>query len=228
MSIQIIILCVIIIILLYILYYFFIKSSTITIGTQLNLNNSNPPILRTSLTNFTSLNSSYGVWVYVNSWNNTIDKPLFNFVNTLNNNNLCLRLEKFTPTLYCDILDKQNITNKIHVTNVFPIQKWVSIIISIDGSIVDIYINGKLVISKQINNVINFDNNNQITFGNGLDIMLSNFKKFNTPMDPSIAISYYNSGNGNSLSLSSLFSVATYELQLSVLKDNVQQAQITV
>jgi hypothetical protein len=235
MNITSIILIVIIIILVYFLYVYFIKGSTTTISSQLNLNNSNPPIMGSSITNFTNLNTAYGVWIYVNSWNSTLQKPIYNIQNTTipssqypsTLNNVSLRLDQYSPTLYCDILDTKNNINTIQITNVFPIQKWVYVIISIDGSIVDIYIDGKLVISQQITNTINFSNNNQISFGNGLDIILANFQKYNGPMDPSTAIANYNAGNGtSSFSLSSLFN--TYHVQLSVLKNNVQQAQITI
>lgn len=235
MNITAIILIVIIIILVYFLYVYFIKGSTTTISSQLNLNNSNPPIMGSSITNFTNLNTAYGVWIYVNSWNSILQKPIYNIQNSTTTtgnypnklNNLSLRLDTLTPTLYCDILDTNDNINTIQITNVFPIQKWVYVIISIDGSIVDIYIDGKLVISQQIKNTIKFSDNNQITFGSGLDIILANFQKYNGPMDPSTAIANYNAGNGSSsFSLMSLFN--TYQVQLSVLKNNVQQAQITI
>jgi uncharacterized protein YneF (UPF0154 family) len=235
MNIIAIILIVIIIFLVYILYAYFIASSTTTISRQLNLNNSNPPIMGSSITDFTNLNTAYGVWIYVNSWNNTQQKPIYNIQNSATTaktypselNNISLRLDQFSPTLYCDILDTTKKINTIQITNVFPIQKWVYVIISVDGSVVDIYIDGKLVISKQITNAIQSSNNNQITFGSGLDIILENFQKFNIPMDPSTAINNYNTGNGKS-SFASMFNFNRYQVQLSVLKNNVQQAQITI
>lgn len=144
-------LVIVIFVLLFILYkYFSVNASNLTKYADLNI--TNPTI--SNIQNATSTNYAYGVWVYVNSFNNSSGKYKVIFHR---DQNIVLYLDKTSPTLYCDIyLDNNNWyskntgATKITITNNFPVQKWTYVTLSVDGTFLDAYLDGKLVVSKKV------------------------------------------------------------------------------
>jgi hypothetical protein len=162
------------------------------------------------------------VWLYVNSWNNSSTKTIFG-----RTNNIRLYLEQNTPTLKCDITTTSNQNETIIITDNYPLQKWVYIIVSVDGRIVDCYINGKLVKSQKLSNDTTQPGDavaSPIVMGN-FDATLANLTRTITPMDPQTAWNNYNKGNGMSGS-GGLFSMASYGANLSLIKDSIQFSNI--
>ena len=94
------------------------------------------------------------------------------------------------------------VSNKEHtIMQNFPIQKWVHVILSIDGNVIDMYIDGKLIRSEKLTTpptAPNKDNTN-IIFAQPTStsvIHIANFERNPTSMDPSLAWSIYLAGNG--------------------------------
>ena len=86
-----IILAIVVILLFYILYRFFMLKSTELTSTA-SLLEQNPKI---SIENKpTSTRYSYGIWIYVNSWDSSIDKTIFE-----RTNNIKLYFSKAAPVL---------------------------------------------------------------------------------------------------------------------------------
>ena len=129
MDYTVIVLGIIIVFLVYYLYVNYIGAVK-TMAKSADLNSVQPTI--TNIDKPANLNYSYGVWVYVNSWNNSSTKTIFG-----RTNNIRLYLEKNTPTLKCDITTTSNQNETIIITDNYPLQKWVYIIVSVDGRIVD-------------------------------------------------------------------------------------------
>ncbi len=103
----------------------------------------------------------------------------------------------------------------------FPLQKWVYVILSIDDSVADTYIDGKMVRSETfITKPKLTDSTSTIVFETATSavIYLTKFTRTPTPMDPSLAWSSYMAGNGGS-SFSSLF--ASYGANFTLTKDNL-------
>ena len=90
-----IILGVIIILLVYFLYINYWKQNVLF--EKINLNNSVPNITYASLSNPGSTRYSYGLWVYVNSWN-TSQKNIIS-----RGNDFSLYLDQTSPILWCKI-----------------------------------------------------------------------------------------------------------------------------
>ena len=205
------------IIIVFLLYYIYIwMNSTATIKTSASLNESNPAI--TSLKDPSSLNYSYGIWLYVNTWDNSIKKNIISRAN-----NFTLYLDQSTPTLYCDITLTDSTTQKITVTNNFPLQKWVYIIFSADSQIVDFYLNGKLVISQKLTKMPKVPSNataSPIVLGaaKNWDARVANLIRTTRPMSPEEVMNNYISGF-NSVSGGSLFRMNSYNANLKVLKN---------
>ena len=149
MNSLIIILGIVIIFFIYLLFQYLTNTAT-TIKPSADLTQSIPTITGKSLTSATNVSYGYGIWVYVQNWDNNEQKTIF-----YRPNNIELYLDKRKPTLYCDITlnnstDVKPSKKTIEITNSFPLQKWVYIIVSVDNQFVDCYLDGKLVKSQQI------------------------------------------------------------------------------
>lgn len=179
-------------------------------SAQVNLNVKTPPapILATTLTNPNSTRYSYGIWVYVNSWNTTIYKTIFSRYT-----DIVLYLDKTASVLKCivspsitlsstttsrtdEVIDLNNPTyagletNSIFITNNFPLQKWVYISIVIDNQIIDMYLDGKMVKSLNINQVAP-DATSNIYYGYNFDAVVNGFQRWSMSLDPQSVYNYY-------------------------------------
>jgi hypothetical protein len=226
MNYTIIILGIIIVFLVYYLYVNYISASK-TILKSVDLNSVNPDI--TLVDKAENVSYGYGAWLYINSWDQNKSKEVFS-----RSNNISLYLDKSSSILKCDIsLNSTGNTNQtIVITENFPLQKWVYIIISVDGgtgngTIVDCYINGKLVKSSKLATDAKAPGSAteapiKIGGGSSWDAVLAKFTRFTTPVDPQTAWDNYLTGNGSS----GLFSLGNFSANLAVLKDNVQYSNV--
>jgi hypothetical protein len=226
----IIILGIIILILVYILYNYLTNTST-KLQSAANLNNSIPAI---TIKNPTATRYAYGIWIYVNTWTPSSNHVLFD-----RPGNLKLYLDLNTPTLYLDMSMNDNSTKKMTITDNFPLQKWVYIIVSVDNQFVDAYLNGKLIQSMRFySSKQNQDGSTTISVplappdspasiyvGNSL---IQPFKGWNAnvtefyqwssgPMDPQTAWKNYLKGNGTSMLGNYL---GNYNANLQIIKNN--------
>jgi hypothetical protein len=212
-----IVLAIIVIILIYVLYRYFTKPTALS-AKMIRLNVANPPIPGTSIPNPTSTRYSYGVWTYINTW--TPNQKMLISRGDGPNAEFSLYLDPSQPILYCVVGGQSS----IFVTDNFPIQKWVYIVISVDNQFVDCYLDGKLVKSQKLTTQPSTNSSTlPITFGQGSDIYVSNVTRWTQPMDPTTAWSNYMDGNGGSNNV-----LSSYNLDLTLLKDNVQKSKYTL
>ena len=237
-----IILAIVVILLFYILYRFFMLKSTELTSTA-SLLDSNPAI---SIENKpTSTRYSYGIWIYVNSWDSSIKKTIFE-----KTNNIKLYFADTAPVLKCDITmdDGQKIasgasapTTTLEITDNFPLQKWVHIVTSVDNQYLDAYLDGKLVKSGRlyneavvVNNVTTSpestpktpgDDNMIVGGGTTYDAYIAKFNHWALPLDPQTVWSTYSEGNGQS-GMNNY--ISSYGIDLSILKDNVEQSKYSL
>lgn len=238
-----IILAIIVILLFYILYRFFMLKST-ELSSTANLLDSNPsiPIVNKP----TSTRYSYGIWIYVNSWNSSIQKTIFE-----RTNNIKLYFADTAPVLKCNItMDNGKTlpagesapTTTLEITDNFPIQKWVHILISVDNQYLDAYLDGKLIKSGRLySEAVPAENNTPaspestpktpadeaMTIGGGTsyDAYIAKFNHWSLPLDPQTVWSIYNEGNGQS-GMNNY--ISSYGIDLSILKDNVEQSKYSI
>jgi len=206
---------IVVVLLLWYLYTYYLSATSLSNG-QVNLNNGTVTVSAKNLANPGSANFSYGVWVYVNSWNNQVTKTI------ISRGDFNITLDASKPTLKCQLptAGKDTVT----ITNSFPIQKWVYIVVSVDGTTMDAYLDGKLVLSKQLTGPIVSNTTTDLLLGdknNNPDIYLTKVNWWPTAMNPQLAWNYYLQGNG-------LPSSSNYNVKLEVLQDNVQQKQFTL
>jgi len=208
---------IVVIVLLWFLYTYYLSAGALSSG-QVDLNKGSTTIEKDKLTNPGSSNFSYGAWVYVNTWSNTAEKMI------ISRGNFNIKLGDSTPVLTCKLPTSGTTPDNFTITNTFPIQKWVYVIISVDGMTMDAYLDGKLVISKQLSSPITGDTVNPLVLGGSTpspDIYLTKVNWWPTAMNPQLAWNNYMQGNG-------LPSSSQYNVKLEVLQDNVQQKQFTL
>lgn len=109
------------------------------------------------------------------------------------------------------------VNNDCVVTN-FPLQKWVSVVISVQDSTTDVYIDGKLVRSCVGNGSLTPVLGANLTLGgvgsNGFSGYLNRVEYFKRSLSPSEAYAIYRRGPGEDM-LST-----NYKVKLNVLRDN--------
>jgi hypothetical protein len=212
-------------------------SGETTLVTNVNLSGGNSDIPSKDLTS--SANRTYGIWIYVNTWDNTKNKMIFG-----REGDVLLYLDANTATLKCKIkpspatttpvkssdIDIANgtatgtIDNIVDITNNFPIQKWVYVTIVLDSAeIADFYLDGKLVKSVQNSN-LNIDPKTSLQFGKGHDTYISKFERITKLLGPSDVWSKYMKNNPGSSMKDSL---GNYNVNLSILKDNVVTSSLS-
>lgn len=236
----IILLIVIILLVLFYVIYKAIYPNTTSLNTVTNLGTGSTSIQITD-GQPKAVNVSYALWIYVNSWNNT-QKVIFS-----RNGDIGLYLDANSPTLYCDIAinhgnasgditynSPNNVigasstssfaSKTIMITNNFPIQKWVFIIISMDGTgFSDAYLDGKLV--KSVKMELRPDlpkEETAIVLGQGhpFDAYLSRFYRYLYTMDPQTAWNLYLYGNGTGMS--------QYNVDIAITKNGVVQNDLKI
>ena len=238
-----IILAIIVILLFYILYRFFMIKST-ELSSTASLMDSNPSIPIENKP--TSTRYSYGIWIYVNSWNSSIQKTIFE-----RKNNIKLYFADTAPVLKCDISmdDGQTLaagasapTTTLEITDNFPIQKWVHIVTSVDNQYLDAYLDGKLIKSGRLySEAVDAENNTPaspestpktpadqaMTIGGGTnyDAYIAKFNHWSLPLDPQTVWSIYKEGNGQG-GMNDY--ISSYGIDLSILKDNVEQSKYSI
>ena len=207
MSILIISLVVVILVILFFIYISFSKQPTVVKNLYLNGPDITPVPSKDIKTPYSAL-YSVGVWIYVNSFT-TVGKPFITYGNSANNGSsqsnpwlFDLRLDNTTPTLYADIAvgtQAANKTESIVISNNFPIQTWVYVVVAVSSNYVDVYMNGKLVMSKKLNipSMSNAATDKPTFTFQKSDIYLSNLYRWDYSLDPQTVWTYYTKGNSS-------------------------------
>ena len=206
------------IILVVIIFYMVFSDwfSTSKLVKQASLKNVIPEIPAKDLVKPTSTRYAYSIWIYVNSWDTTTSKPIFS-----RKADIELALDTTVGKFTCKLgpyVGSNQTPSTITVTNNFPLQKWVFVTVSIDNTIADIYLDGKLVKSVQIVQVMPNDSS-PVIFGSGYDIYIADLKRYTEVQDPQSVWNTYMKGNGGSV-VNKVGS--SYAVNLSILKDDVE------
>lgn len=223
MNVAYIVLGVAVVIVLYLLYLY-IFWGTATLASFLNCTVNSVPIAGSALVNPTSINYTYGIWVYVQSWQTSGGSNAYTSTNSPYMNifyrngptgysTIHVYLSAQSPTLYVDFFDGTKATplqspaasatstaNRILVTQNFPLQKWVCVVASYDSGNCDIYLDGKMVTTAVISNNITAqpDVNSGVTCG-PFGGFIGNFTNWASPINPQSVWNFYLKGNGQSL-----------------------------
>jgi hypothetical protein len=203
-----IILGVLLLIILYVLYTTLLGSNTTVVSSKTYLKGGVPSIAMSTLAKPGSTQYNFQLWIYVNSLTNG-ETTIFQ------KDSINLKLDsQANLKLYMDGLPN----NPLTVTTNFALQRWEHVIVSVANSLLDVYLDGKLIKSIQLDGIPSINPNAQISFGDG-DIYIAGFNRPALAMDPQTAWNTYLSGNGNNVS--SMFS--NYGLNVHLTKDSLTQ-----
>lgn len=222
MNFTFIILGVILVIVLYVLYKSLLAPTSV-VSSQTYLGSKPKPIDLKTITTSPGINCAYALWIYANNLNANGDLifkiPLADNAGV---SNIVLSLSS-NATLSVKVTKSNDEAPTHEITKNFPLQRWEYVVISINQNILDLYLDGKLIKSINLNaNVKVPAKNSQIVFGDG-DIYIAGFKILSDPMDPQTAWNNYLNGSGTTTR-----SLTNYGLSMTFSKNNNPEKTITL
>lgn len=220
MKLLVIILGIIVIVLLYILIKYYSNGySKLATITSLKSNNS---VVSTNVQ--FSTRYALGIWIYVNSWDSTANKVIYDLPGKIK-----LYLDKTRPSLNAELEVQSGLPLTVSITDEFPLQKWVYVTVSVDNNFVDFYLEGKLVKSNKLPGIHSDGVESKMYIGgnpaNLNDIVIARFNEWQNPLSQTEVFNEYMKGNGSSVFYKML---SSYGLNVSVLKDNVTTSSYRV
>lgn len=215
-----------IIVILLLLYVIFkaLTTNYTTLGTMQKWATSTI-ITGSNLPNSFKANTAISIWFYIKKWvsgtkvvefQNASSAAIFQVQFKANTNTIQIfpRSDKSSGD-DCDIAE-------------FPLQKWVNLIISFNGSAMDVYVDGKLVKSCVVNNGSKLSETQKIILGDSSKVddigFITNVKLKASPIAPQEAWDIYSQGFGGS-PWSDLLN--KYKVKLSFIVDNQEQASVS-
>jgi len=232
MSTKFIIMTVIAIILLYALYKI-ITSNYTTLGSMQNANNETL-IPAASMPKTIPNTSAFSMWFYVRDWtcqtnassvkpkniisiknaqaSNLFSVSLGNCVNEVN-----VKVKCTTTTAAAGVDSTCSVGD-------FPLQKWVHLIVSVNGRALDVYVDGKLVKTCVLEGVPKFSDASQIVLGGGFEGFITNVKFKKDVIAPQEAWDMYSEGYGGNPFGDML---NKYKVKLSFVVDNIEQTSVS-
>ena len=176
-------------------------------------------------------NFAYSAWFYVDDWSyrygepkiilGRLDKDLLPspaiILGAIENN---LKIE---TTVYPSSTSTDQSTHTCNVDNV-PIQKWVNVIVSLNGRTLDVYIDGKLVRTCVLPGVAKIANNAPVyvTPLGGFSGYTTNVNYYANPLNPQEAYNIYRRGYGG------YTMDFPYQVKIEYLKDGQEQGSVTL
>jgi len=173
-------------------------------------------------------NTAISVWFYIKKWSDSakvihfkkVDQIIFQVQFKIGTNTIQIfpRSGASASGEDCEISD-------------FPLQKWVNLIISFNGSAMDVYVDGKLVKSCVVDGGSKLSDTTSIVLGDASkkppthDVgFITNVKLKSTPIAPQEAWDIYSQGFGGS-PWSDILN--KYKVKLSFIVDNQEQTSIS-
>jgi hypothetical protein len=180
-------------------------------SVSLNIANSSQSVIPiVQIDNPGSTRYFYETWIYINANMPTNSQNvLFNrendFVVTLNGSTMNLYINttsgKGAGVSKEGVLDTSGIQPLLSVPN-FPFQKWAQVVINVDGTTVDFYIDGKYVQNVKSTTMIGTSPTAPITYGNQHTTgKLTRFRRPATSINPQGVWNSYMLGSGQNTSI---------------------------
>ena len=190
--------------------------------------------------NKNSNNFAYSIWFYVDDWQYRLSETkelLKRNTRGGDNHNPHISFPPYENNINITIDTMQNnnsndpnpITNKNNcsVRN-FPLQRWVNLLISLNGRTLDVYVDGKLVRTCILPGVAKplGDSDLLITPNGGFGGWTSRLQYWSHPINPQEAFNIYRNGPSGGSNWLSLFD--HFKIKVSLLIDNVQKGSFTI
>jgi len=220
---------VVILLLLYVIYKALTTNYT-TLGTMQKWSNKTT-LQGSNLPNSFKANSAISIWFYIKKWVNGAKIISFHSAVSTPNDGNTIFLAKFkndTNTIQIFPRSGTSSDDDCEVAD-FPLQKWVNLIVSFNGSAMDVYVDGKLMKSCVVNMGSRLGESQSIGLGDENTLpndvgFITNVKLKAAPIAPQEAWDIYSQGFGGS-PWSDLLN--KYKVKLSFIVDNQEQASVS-
>lgn len=182
-----------------------------------------------------SNNYTYSMWFYVSNWNTRLSEKKMILQrggdSSGSSGNPSVYLTPFENNIEIELSTYQVSSNTpaqpftCGIQNV-PLQKWVNLLISLNGRSLDIYIDGKLVRTCVLPNPSKINNNDNIfiTPGGGFEGWTSKIQYWPSPMNPQQAYDIYKQGFGGG----GMNFFDKYRIKFSYLVDNEERGSFEI
>lgn len=223
MDLSLVILGVIIVV---ILYYFLNSGETAILSKKLDLSTDQTAVSVENIPDPESAKFSYEMWMYVYNFDGQ-QKYIISRDSASNpaNKNIGIKIDGSVPKLSLEYTSKvsgNSSAKTVPITDNLPLQTWVHLIVSFDGTFIDIYVNGKLVKSISDATIEKPSKTNGINYGK-LSCYLAKLTKTSSPTDPQTAWDKYSAGNGENAMSKYL---SSFGLSMTLQKNNQDYSNI--
>jgi len=223
---------ILVIILIYILLMYVWPSSVTSPLTEASEGRT---ISHTKLPNSGNANTGYGIWVYVNNWSHKYgyEKTIMKRDDDAVKKGFHLYLDKHQNNLILKVYTNppggSTNNHELCKVNNFPLQKWVHVIFTFSGRTLDMYLNGKLVKTKYLQNppeLIGSESPDlSITSSTTFDGYTTRFRYYPETVTPQQAYDEYTRGYGRGGFSDFL---GKYNIKVALLSNSVEESSFTL
>jgi hypothetical protein len=222
---------IVILLLLYVIFKALTTNYT-TLGTMQKWGNKTT-LQGSNLPNSFKSNSAISIWFYIKKWVNGTNIVSFHSDAAGGSGNIIFKAQFKANTNTIQIFPRSGTSDSQYDCEIseFPLQKWVNLIISFNGSAMDVYVDGKLVKSCVVNIGSRIQETQSIVLGDDRNEVrtadvgfITNVKLKAAPIAPQEAWDIYSQGFGGS-PWSDLLN--KYKVKLSFIVDNQEQASVS-
>jgi hypothetical protein len=177
-----------------------------------------------SISNSTSQNFTYSIWIYISDWTTDSSKTIF----SRDGRKPIMKLRRFEDILDTTLQLANGQTVTCSVPNI-QLQKWTNLLISVSDQSLDTYVNGKLVKTCVLESFAAIPTSDNaavyLTPDGGFSGYTSRFRYWGEAVNPQEAWNVYKQGPGGNMFTNFL---GTYKLQLNFIKGTDTAASITI
>jgi len=200
------VLFIIILFLLAIMYFYFFGKTMIDDIVPLKIKAGDKPfeILASSLDVPDSVRYYYSFWVFIdNNIPADIENVIFhrgkNFIIVLKGRHLYVVADSGATIVNGIYVASPNKSVLVSIAENFQFQKWVHVIVAVDGKQIDVYMDGKMVKSTGNTSIFLEESNKSINIGNiNTEGKITRFDHVSGNISPQQAMSIYVKGSGQS------------------------------
>ena len=214
------------IVLVFVLYYFLNQSGTDVLSNKLDLSIKQSDIGIKDIQEPSSRKYSYEMWIYVFNFDGN-DEYIISRESTSTppgKKNIGIKLDSSAPKLILEYTTKSGNSVPVTITDNFPLQTWVHLIVSVDDTYVDTYMNGKLIKSIQDKELATPSSSSSIEYG-VTNCYLAKLSRTVSPTDPQTAWDKYSAGNGENPMAKYL---SSFGLTMTLQKNNQDYSKVTL
>jgi len=234
----------------YLYAYFNATSATVSSNIYLQTTTSTTKVPAYKIIGYGNVPFSMGGWIYLNSTTGntggtTIGTSIFTLTDingTYSFASVYLSASSNELKFSCNTNTNNQNSNPSSITNTannpifnitrIPLQDWVCLVVSINKTYIDFYINGRLISSQIMNLPFSpptttgiTNNSTGMCIGFGQDLYLGQLTSWNKGVTPDDVYAYYMQGNGSG---SSSMGLAQYNFGMTVIPGNAPSYSYSV